>query len=214
MYLVYSCTDLPSWILMMTSVRSCFTGTTLTGVAAAQVVEWTSVGCWNVLEHHAEGLKSGPGGHQEDTTCLDIPEYWNTTWTHRQDHDRQDLLVRHDEVEKGPELLQRVLQGRSCDEQPVVGLELHHGLVEERIIILQSVCLIHTDEGPVHIAQEWLHTHTHTFRPNNSKPYLSEMILALTEMLTLSLRRISYVVRRMLNFILLLWTWIHSWVRI
>lgn len=44
---------------------------------------------------------------------------------------RQYLLARHDEVQKGPELLQRVLQGCSRDKQPVVGLELHHGLVEE-----------------------------------------------------------------------------------
>lgn len=76
------------------------------------------------------------------------------TWTRRQDSDRQHLLVRHDEVQEGPELLQRVLQGRSCDQQPVVGLELHHGLVEERIVIFQSVCLVHTDEGPVDTTQE------------------------------------------------------------
>lgn len=69
------------------------------------------------------------------------------------------LLLRHNEVQQGPELLQGVLQWRSCDQKPVIGLEVHHGLVEEGVIILQSVRLIHSNEGPVNVAQKRLKKH-------------------------------------------------------
>ena len=62
-------------------------------------------------------------------------------------------------MQQGPELLQRVLQRRPGDQEPVVGLEVDHGLVEERVVVLQSVRLVHADEGPVHIAQKPLDTH-------------------------------------------------------
>lgn len=57
-------------------------------------------------------------------------------------------------MQQGPQLLQGVLQRRARDQQPVVGLEVHHGLVEERVVVLQPVGLVHADEGPVHAAQE------------------------------------------------------------
>lgn len=46
------------------------------------------------------------------------------------------LLLGHDEVQQGPELLEGVLQRRPCDEEPVVGAEVDHRLVEERVIVL------------------------------------------------------------------------------
>lgn len=61
-------------------------------------------------------------------------------------------------MQQGPEFFQRVLQWRSCDQKPVIGLEVDHGLVEKGVIILQSVRLIHTNEGPVNTAQKGLET--------------------------------------------------------
>lgn len=78
------------------------------------------------------------------------------------------VLLGHDEVQQGPELLQGVLQRRPCDQQPVVGLEVDHGLVEERVVVLQSVRLVHTDEGPVHTAQKPLDTHRTGFKCINT----------------------------------------------
>jgi len=62
-------------------------------------------------------------------------------------------------VQQGPQLLQGVLQRRPGDQQPVVGLEVHHGLVEQGVVVLQPVSLVHADEGPVHVAQERLTEH-------------------------------------------------------
>lgn len=62
------------------------------------------------------------------------------------------VLFRHDEVQQGPELFERVLQRRSCDQQPVAGLKVDHGFVEKRVVVLQPVSFIHPDEGPVNAA--------------------------------------------------------------
>lgn len=61
-------------------------------------------------------------------------------------------------MQQGPEFFQRVLQWRSCDQKPVIGLEVDHGLVEKGVIVLQSVRFIHTNEGPVNTAQKGLET--------------------------------------------------------
>lgn len=39
------------------------------------------------------------------------------------------ILLWHDEVEERPQLFEGILQRCSCDEEPVVGLELNHGLI-------------------------------------------------------------------------------------
>lgn len=39
-------------------------------------------------------------------------------------------------MKQGPEFFQGVLQGRSCDQKPVIGLKVDHGLVEEGIVVL------------------------------------------------------------------------------
>lgn len=57
-------------------------------------------------------------------------------------------------MQKGPELFQGVLQWSSCDKKPVIGLEVYHGLVEEGVVILQSMRLIHTNECPINTAQK------------------------------------------------------------
>ena len=62
-------------------------------------------------------------------------------------------------MQQRPELFERVLQWSSCDQKPVVGLEVDHSLVEEGVIILQTVRLIHTNESPVNTAQKCLETH-------------------------------------------------------
>lgn len=54
-----------------------------------------------------------------------------------------NLLLRHDEVKQAPQLFEAVLQGRASDEQPVVCVKLKEGLVQQRVIILKPVGLIH-----------------------------------------------------------------------
>lgn len=49
---------------MIFVVKTSFIGITLTGVAAVQVVDWSSTGCWNVLQQQTKGSKTGAGGHQ------------------------------------------------------------------------------------------------------------------------------------------------------
>lgn len=65
---------------------------------------------------------------------------------------RCDLLLWHDEAQQGPQLLQGVLQWGARNQEPVVGFEIHHGLVEERVVVLQPVRFVHANEGPVDVA--------------------------------------------------------------
>ena len=64
--------------------------------------------------------------------------------------------MRHDEVQKTPELLEAVLQRGACNEHSEVGVELHEGLVQERVIVLEPVSLVHHQYGPRQTAQEGL----------------------------------------------------------
>lgn len=69
-----------------------------------------------------------------------------------------DVLVRHEEVQQWPELFQRVLQWSAGDEESVIGPEFHEGFVQQGVVILQPVRLVHTQEGPVDVPQHALHT--------------------------------------------------------
>ena len=62
----------------------------------------------------------------------------------------------HDEVYERPELLERVLQRRAGDEQPMVGVELDERLVEERVFVLEPVRLVDDEGGPRHAVEERL----------------------------------------------------------
>jgi len=67
-------------------------------------------------------------------------------------------LVRHDEVKQGPQLLERVLQRCARDEKAVVGVEGSQALVQQRVVVLQPVSLVHAQHCPVHAVQERLKT--------------------------------------------------------
>merc|ERR1711884_959702 len=60
---------------------------------------------------------------------------------------------RHDEMEKVPELRETVLQRRTSDQQLVVRVERHEGLIEQALVVLESVRLVNHQTGPVEGAQ-------------------------------------------------------------
>jgi len=62
-------------------------------------------------------------------------------------------LQRHQEVEQGPQLLQRVLQRRPGDENLVVRIEGEEGLIEEGLLVLEPVGLVNHEDGPGQGAQ-------------------------------------------------------------
>lgn len=64
--------------------------------------------------------------------------------------------LRHDEVKQRPQFLERILQRRSSDEHPVVGVEIHQNLVQQRIVVLQSVSLVDTQNGPAQCIKQRL----------------------------------------------------------
>jgi hypothetical protein len=62
-------------------------------------------------------------------------------------------LQRHQEVEQGPQLLQRILQRRPRDENLVVRIEGEEGLIEEGLLVLEPVGLVNHEDGPGQRAQ-------------------------------------------------------------
>ena len=64
--------------------------------------------------------------------------------------------ARHDEVEQRPQLFEGVLQRSAGDEQAVVGPELQQSAVEQGVVILQAVSLVHHKHRPVDGPQEVL----------------------------------------------------------
>ena len=63
-------------------------------------------------------------------------------------------------MKQGPQLLERVLQRCSRDEKAVVGVEGSQALVQQRVVVLQPVSLVHAQHCPVHAVQERLKTAT------------------------------------------------------
>lgn len=61
------------------------------------------------------------------------------------------LLVRHEEMQQRPELFEGILQRGAGNEQPVVRPELHQRFVEQRVVVLQPVSLVHPQERPVDV---------------------------------------------------------------
>lgn len=59
-------------------------------------------------------------------------------------------------MQESPKLLQTVLEWCTRNEQPMVGVELHQCFVQQRVIILQSMSLVHQKRGPTQRSQECL----------------------------------------------------------
>ena len=66
--------------------------------------------------------------------------------------------VWHDELKKWPQFFQRVLKWRASDEHAVVGVKVHKDFVQQRIVILEPVSLVHTEHGPAQCTQQRLQT--------------------------------------------------------
>ena len=57
-------------------------------------------------------------------------------------------------MKEAPQLLEAVLQRRSGNEKSVIRIEILERLVEERIIILQSMCLIDHQTSPTDASEK------------------------------------------------------------
>lgn len=57
-------------------------------------------------------------------------------------------------MQKGPELLEGVLQWCAGDEKTMIRPELHEGTIEKRIVVLQSVSFVDYQGGPGKASEE------------------------------------------------------------